>query len=84
MICFLDESSAYAASLGLVQGDELNNSNPYYKCILDKIPYDKIPHVASLGLFHDDHRLHSVPDYKSILDKIPYNKENGNRLDLAH
>ena len=71
MICFLDESSAYAASLGLVQGDVLDNSNPYYKFLLDKIPYDKIPYAASLGLLHGDH---STPNYKSILDKIPYNK----------
>ena len=74
MICFLDESSAYATSLGLVQGDTINDSNPYYKFLLDKIPYEKIPYAASLGLLHGDHLPHTTSDYKSILDKIPYNK----------
>ena len=59
MICFLDETSAHAASLGLVQGDH-NKSNPYYKFILDNIPYDK--------------NNKSNPYHKFILDNIPYDK----------
>ena len=85
MICFLDESSAYATSLGLVQGDTINDSNPYYKFLLDKIPYERIPYAASLGLLHGDHLPHTTSDYKSILDKIPYNKiPYASSLGLSH
>ena len=66
IICFLDESSAYAASLGLVQGDH-NYSNPYHNLL-----FNKIPQVASIGLLQDSYQQDYNQYIKQFANNIPY------------
>ena len=74
IICFLDESSAYAASLGLVQGDH-NHSNAYSNLL-----FNKIPHAASLGLLQSSQNQF----LKQFANNVPYAASVMPQFNLMH
>ena len=78
IICFLDESSAYAASLGLVQGDH-NYSNPYSNLLLNNIPK-----AASIGLLQSGHQQNYNQYLKQFANQIPYAASVVPQFDLMH
>ena len=78
IICFLDESSAYAASLGLVQGDH-NYSNVYSNFL-----FNKIPQAASLGLLQNSYQPNYSQYIKQFANNIPYAASIMPHFDLMH